>query len=153
MIEKYEQMVIDDRDDLTAGISDLTADAISTVMDMAERCKSYRPIVRNRHEAYGIAAEHLAEINGAVKAIKNDTGTLLGTLSDPNYPALEAVSSICNSTARAAEIILRAAGEMNRTMRNLYSAENSSTEPDPVDEMLTDGDDFEEAEPADGDEE
>lgn len=82
-----------------------------------------------------------------VKSIKNDVGTLLGTLSDPNYPAVEATSSIVNSTTEAAAILLIAAAEMKRTLDNLYLAE-SREDRTPMEDYMDGTGDFEEAEPA-----
>lgn len=151
----YEQMALDTRPLLEAAIADLAEEFISRVGETIQ--EHHRqvalekmispPHVRNRHEAYGIAAEQLAKITGAVKSIKNDTDSLLGTLADPNLPALEATSSICNSTAKAAYVLLTAAAEMRRTMNDLYTAENTGRdEASPMDEWAEAA--FEEAEPA-----
>ena len=128
--ERYEQMKLDTRDDLVKAIERVSKDSIDDILEMIEACGDAPTRVRNRHEAYGIAAEQLAGINRAVKAIKNDTDTLLGTLSNPNHPALEAVSAICNSATAAAGVLLKAAAEMKRTLDNLYYAE---THGDPLD--------------------
>lgn len=151
MREEYEQMEFDTRSDLKRGVAGLTGETISMVQTMITNCGEAPAAVRNRHEAYGIAAEHLASITAIVKSIKNDCGTLLGTLADPNYPAVEATSSIVNSTTEAAAVMLIAAAEMRRTLDNLYMAESQGTERTPLEE-LADGA-FEDAEPADADEE
>ena len=151
MREEYEQMEFDTRSDLKRGVAGLTGETISMVQTMITNCGEAPAAVRNRHEAYGIAAEHLASITAIVKSIKNDCGTLLGTLADPNYPAVEATSSIINSTTEAAAVMLIAAAEMKRTLDNLYMAESQGTERTPLEE-LADGA-FEDAEPADADEE
>lgn len=137
MKEEYEQLALDTRKDLERAVERVTADAIGTIREMAEDCGERPGIVRNRHEAYGIAAEQLAAITRAVKAIKDDTGTLLGTLADPNFPALEATSSIVNSTTEAACIILTAAAQMKRTLDNLYMAENAGDDdPTPMEQWV-----------------
>ncbi len=155
MREPKAQMELDTRPKLQVAIEDLTAKAINDAGKLIQ--EHYRqialedtvapPFVRNRHEAYGIAAEQLAKITGAVKSIKDDTADLLGTLSDPNLPALEATSSICNSTAEAATIIIRAAARMQRTLNDLYTAERTAPEHTPLDDLAEAGN-FEEAEPA-----
>lgn len=159
MSDSYEQMELDTRPKLQAAIEQLTTATVMEVerifkehhRQVAEETMTAPPYVRNRHEAYGIAAEHLAKITSAVKSIKDDTGTLLGTLADPNYPAVEATSSICNSTTTAAYTILVAAAEMRRTLDNLYTAENTGKdEPTPLD-RLAEGE-FQEAESRDPDE-
>lgn len=149
MKQEYEQMELDTRTELTIAVSSLTADAICTVREMIRNCGEAPTAVRNRHEAYGIAAEHLGKISAIVKSIKNDCGTLLGTLADPNYPAVEATSAIVNSTTAAAEIMLIAAAEMKRTLDNLYIAEYSEPDSSPMDNLMS-GSAFEEVEPAAG---
>ena len=75
--------------------------------------------------------------------------TLLGTLGDINRPALEAVSSICNDTLDTAIAAVIMAAEMQRTLSDLYEAENQETHY-PMDDLVsTDGDGFEEAAPLD----
>lgn len=156
MSEKYEQMELDTRTLLQAAIEGLTASAIADTSQLikehhrqvALETMTAPPYVRNRHEAYGIAAEQLEKITGAVKAIKNDTVSLLGTLADPNFNAIEATSSIVNSTVNAAYVMLVAAAEMRRTLDNLYTEENAGRDDLTPMEKLADGA-FQEAEPAD----
>lgn len=151
MKQEYEQMELDTRKELDKVVTQLTDEAIGTVRQMIVNCGEAPLLVRNRHEAYGIASEHYAKISHICKSIKNDVGTLLGTLADPNYPAVEATSSIVNSTASAAAILLIAAAEMKRTLDNLYIAEcYGEPESTPMDNMVNGGSPFEEAEPADG---
>lgn len=155
MSEPNDQMELDTRPKLQVAIEELSVKAIEEAGQLIQ--EHYRqvaletmvvpPHVRNRHEAYGIAAEQLAKITGAVKSIKDDTASLLGTLSDPNLPALDATSSICNSTLAAATIIINAAARMQRTLRDLYTAESSAPEHTPMDDLAEAGE-FEEAEPA-----
>ena len=126
MREEYEQMELDTRRQLDKAIAQLTEDTVKTAGEMITACGEAPTAVRNRHEAFGIAAERLAKIKKAVKAIDGDTSILLGTLPDANYPAIEAVSSICNSTLEAAATMIEAAAEMRRTLRDLYEAENTA---------------------------
>lgn len=155
MKQEYEQMELDTRKELERVVAQLTAETIGTVQQMVLNCGEAPNAVRNRHEAYGIAAEHYAKITTICKSIKNDIGTLLDTLADPNYPAVEATSSIVNSTTAAAAILLIAAAEMKRTLDNLYIAESGVQESTPMDDWMAGSGDFEDAEPADaeGDEE
>jgi len=152
--EPYEQMELDTRPKLQVAIEDLSAKAVSDAGELIQ--EHYRqvavenmvapPLVRNRHEAYGIAAEQLVKINAAVKAIKSDTDRLLGTLADPNFNAVDATSSIVNSITDATGVLIRAAAEMKRTLDDLYTAEmNASPGKTPM-EALADGDGFQEAE-------
>lgn len=156
MSNDYEQMELDTRSALQAAIEDLTAETIASAglliqehhRQAAHATMTAPPYVRNRHEAYGVAAEQLVKITSAVKAIKNDTDTLLGTLADPNFNAIDATSSIVNSTTKAAYVLLVAAAEMKRTLNNLYTAETSGRDDaTPLEELV--GAAFEEAKPAD----
>lgn len=149
MKQEYEQMELDTRKELDKAVTALAGEAIATVRQMIANCGEAPMPVRNRHEAYGIASEHFAKISSICKSIKNDVSTLLGTLADPNYPAVEATSSIVNSTTSAAAILLIAAAEMKRTLDNLYIAESSATESTPMENWAATGSPFEEAEPAD----
>ncbi len=149
MREEYEQLELDTRKQLDKAIYRVAEDAVKDAGDMIRECAEAPTDVRNRHEAYGIAAEYLTKISKAVSSIKGDTVTLLGTLSDPNYPAIEAVSSICNSTLAATATLIKATAEMQRTLRNLYSAENlANSEPTPMEEYAADAALFQDAEPA-----
>lgn len=159
MSETNEQMELDTRPKLQVAIEALSVKAIDDAGELIQ--EHYRqvalesmiapPHVRNRHEAYGIAAEQLAKITGAVKTIKGDTDALLGTLPDPNLPALDATSSICNSTQNAAAILINAAATMQRTLRDLYVSEQSAQEHTPMDELVGAAE-FEEAEPVEAEE-
>lgn len=158
MREEYAQMELDTRTALDAAIEEVAKDSIQTAVGMirehhrlvAQETQTAPPFVRNRHEAYGIAAEQLVKINAAVKAIKNDTDKLLGTLSDPNFNAVEATSSIVNSTTMAAQILINAAAEMRRTLDNLYTAELTAKDLTSPLEALAEAE-FQEAGPADAD--
>lgn len=150
MRPEYEQMELDTRKALDIAIYKVAEDAVATAREMVEASQVAPSMVRNRHEAYGIAAEQYSRIAKAVSAIKADTATLLGTLADPNFPAIEATSSIANSTMEAAATIIKAAAEMKRTLANLYIAETKEPGPTPLEILAEEGggDGFEEAEPA-----
>ena len=136
MRPEYEQMELDTRKALDIAIYKVAEDAVATAREMVEASQVAPSMVRNRLEAYGIAAEQYSRIAKAVSAIKADTATLLGTLADPNFPAIEATSSIANSTMEAAATIIKAAAEMKRQTAVEILAEEGG------------GDGFEEAEPA-----
>lgn len=154
MREEYEQLEFDTRSKLEYALSTVADDSVKTAAEMLQRHyeeavqsgEAVPGFVRNRHEAYGIAAEQMDKISRAVKAIKDDTGTLLGTLADPNLPALEATSSICNSTLGAAAILINAAAKMRRTLTDLYAAERTTPDHTPMDDLVAEGE-FQEAEP------
>ncbi len=154
--EEYEQMVLDTRTDLERAIEAVTEDAIGTALGMieqhiqrvAEKGEAAPGPVRNRHEAFGIAAEQLDKINSSAKRIRSDVDTLRGTLANPNAPAVEATSSIVNSMTEAACVLIRAAAEMKRTLDNLYMAEvTAGSGPTPMEQLASE--DFQEAEDLD----
>lgn len=81
MREEYEQLELDTRRQLDKAIAQLTEDTVKTAGEMITACGEAPTAVRNRHEAFGIAAERLAKIKKAVKAIDGDTSILLWTRS------------------------------------------------------------------------
>lgn len=148
MKEEYEQMELDTRPELEKAISRITADAVSDALDMIERnCEnSYDNLmprkVRNRYEAYGVAAEHMETINGAVKSIKTDVQRLLDTLSSNSLISpVEAISSIVSGMGRATEKLVTAVAVMKRTMNHLYEIEVDTTldSPTPLEELAEQG--------------
>lgn len=156
MKPEYEQLEIDTRPALLKTIVAITNEAVTTVLELtamhneaaAEDGQHVPGPVRNRHEAYGIAAEQMSRINSAVKAIKDDTAKLLGTLSDPARPAVETVSDIHNSTLSAAVVLVTAAAKMKQTMQDLYDAETLEPDTLPIDD-LAESENFQEAETLD----
>lgn len=158
MNDNYEQMELDTRTALDIALETVAKDAIQTTLGMIQEhhrqvaleAQTTPPIVRNRHEAYGIAAEQLVKISTAIKPIKRDTDRLLGTLSDPSFNAVDATSSIVNSTTKAAQVLIAAAAEMQRTLENLYTAElTAENTPSPL-EIMAEPMEFQSADPTDG---
>lgn len=137
MREEYEQLELDTRSNLNKALRTVTNDAIATAQEMilenqrqtALENQTVMPFVRNRHEAFGIAAEQLDKISAAIKPIKNDIAGLLRTLPDSNFSAVEATSAIVNSASEAAFVLICAAAEMKRTLDNLYTVELSEAPP------------------------
>lgn len=123
--QNYQQTEMDLRTNLQQDVDCRVASVIDDTYDML---KDYNPpAVRNRHEAYGIAADNFTRISAKVKSVRNDMDTLLSTLANPNYPAVE----------------------MKRTMNDLYEAERKDETPTPLEQAAAENDGFEEAEPAD----
>lgn len=141
--DQYEQMELDTRRELDIVIDNVALDAITDAQALTQRCGERPTAVRNRHEAYGIAAEHFSRINKAAHSIKADMTKLLGTLSDVNLPAIEAVSDICNSMESAVCVTVKAAAEMKRTLTDLYAAEDDSGEPTPMERLADGGPEYE----------
>ncbi len=158
MKPEYEQLELDTRPALLQAITAVTHEAVDTAREMtrrhneaaAEAGQHIPGPVRNRHEAYGIAAEQMGKINSAVKSISDDTKKLLATLSDPNKTAVEAVSDINNSALEAAVVLITASAVMEQTMQDLYRAETYEPGPTPMEELVASGD-FQEAESLDPD--
>lgn len=155
MTERYEQMEIDTRSDFQRAIEELAADAVSEAHKLVKvSCESSSEAimpgrVRNRYEAYRIAAEQMIRVNLATKMVKKDVDGLLETLTDTRRSAVEATSSIYNSATAAAGILIQAAAIIKKTMDSLYLEESAfSPKPTPLEEYL-DGQDFQEAEPTD----
>lgn len=97
--QNYQQTEMDLRTNLQQDVDCRVASVIDDTYDML---KDYNPpAVRNRHEAYGIAADNFTRISAKVKSVRNDMDTLLSTLANPNYPAVEAVSSLHKPGQRA----------------------------------------------------
>lgn len=123
--QNYQQTEMDLRTNLQQDVDCRVASVIDDTYDML---KDYNPpAVRNRHEAYGIAADNFTRISAKVKSVRNDMDTLLSTLANPNYPAVEAVSSLHN---RVSELI--SLSKMKRTMNDLYEAERKDDTPHPA---------------------
>lgn len=154
-MERYEQMELDTRSDFQRAITELATDAVDNAHDLVKvsvesSSEAIMPNrVRNRYEAYGIAAEQMIRVSLATKMVKKDVDGLLETLTNPNASAVEATSSIYNSATAAAGTLIQAAAIIKRTMDNLYMEESSfNARPTPLEEYM-DNQDFQEAEPVD----
>lgn len=143
--DEYEQLELDTRSDLEKALSDLTIETVDDALALVQKncdtsADNIMPqTVRNRYEAYGVAAEQTVNISAATKAIKGDLATLLNTLPDPNKSAVEATGSIYNTMIRAAEKIIQAAAIMKRTMNHLYMVESEiANRPTPLEGLEQD---------------
>lgn len=143
--EKWEQMELDTRGALEIVLDALSADTVNEAQKLIALCKEAPPIIRNRHEAYGHAAQWCSKAAGAVASIKKDTQGLLANLSLPEKSPLEAVSDIANSTLDAAGVLIHAAAEMKRILADLYITEDREASPLPMEELADSGEGFEEA--------
>lgn len=99
--------------------------------------------VKNRHEGYGILAEHFVLINGAMKDVKNGMANLLRVLPVDDYKAADAVSSIDNSLAELIKAATRMSAEAKRIADDLFNS--ASTEKTPMEEYMEEAGGFEEA--------
>lgn len=152
----FEQMELDTRPQLFVALQDLTEESVREALGMVQEnlrrtaatVGSTPAKVRNRHEAYGIAAEQYTRISKAVNTIKGSISNLLSTLGDPNHNAVEATSDIVNSTTDAAAVLIHAAAEMRRALDDLYTAEYTDPGPTPLEEMAAAN--FQDADPVEG---
>ena len=158
---EYEQLMFDTRDELEKAISDLTAEAIERAFTLIEKNSDVSDdnlmpkIVRNKFEAYGIAADQAASIDANVKMIKKDVQGLLDILPDPKKSAVEAAGSIFNSITIAARRLIKAAAIAKRTMNHLYTVESGRVTPLEAFAASEDDDEeteYQEAEPLGADE-
>ena len=151
MNDKWEQMELDTRDELNHALDLLTAETVGTAQEFIARCGEAPPMVRNRHEAYGHAAEWLGKSAHAVGMVKKDVAELLLNLGHPEQSPMEPVNSIVNSVADAAGVLIRAAAEMKRVMSDLYVSEELEPERTPMDDFMDGNPDFQEAGERSGD--
>ena len=144
-----EQTEMDLRTNLQIDVDLRVASAVDDTYDLL---RGYDPpAVHNRHEAYGIAADNFTRIRSNVKSINSGMDTLLSTLANPNYPAVEAVSALHNRVTELISTAIVMAAEMKRTMNDLYDAERNDPDPTPLEAAAAENAAFEEAEPADAD--
>ena len=123
-----EQLQLDTRSEMAMQVDNEASVAIDSVTELIKAYGYRKAPVRNRHEAYGVAAEHYSAIAGTTKMIKHDLEDLLGTLSQPSLNAVEAISAIGNSVRKAVIVTLYAAAEMRLTLEGLFDAENHDSE-------------------------
>ena len=126
-MEKTEQLQLDTRSDLEVAIQREGYDAIKEIKRMIVRCPEVKSTAKNRHEAYGVAADCYVQIEKLHKELKNDLGSLLATLSDPKYNAVEAMSVITNDTAKLALIAMTAAATTALVLDDLFNNDNTQT--------------------------
>lgn len=145
--QNYQQTEMDLRTNLQQDVDCRVASVIDDTYDML---KDYNPpAVRNRHEAYGIAADNFTRISAKVKSVRNDMDTLLSTLANPNYPAVEAVSSLHNRVSELISLSIVMAAEMEAHHERPLRSRAQRRHPTPLEQAAAENDGFEEAEPAD----
>ena len=142
----YEQLHLDTRSELEVAITDAANDAIREIRQMIAGCPEAKSTVRNRHEAYGVAAENYARIADLTKQLKNDCADLLTALPDPNFNAVEPASVIANDTAKLAMFAMQAAATLSLTLDSLYLCENENRQPS-LEDTTTSAETFSDAEP------
>lgn len=101
--------------------------------------------VKNRHEGYGISAEHYIIMQKAFKSVKTDMDDFLKLLPVEDKNALNTVSSLYNSAIDMGVAAMEFAAQCKRILADLYDKEKSPLE-QYIDEMESDTKDFEDVE-------
>lgn len=101
--------------------------------------------VKNRHEGYGISAEHYIIMQKAFKSVKTDMDDFLKLLPVEDKNALNTVSSLYNSAIDMGVAAMEFAAQCKRILADLYDKEKSPLE-QYMDEMESDTKDFEDVE-------
>lgn len=101
--------------------------------------------VKNRHEGYGISAEHYIIMQKAFKSVKTDMDDFLKLLPVEDKNALNTVSSLYNSAIDMGVAAMEFAAQCKRILADLYDKEKSPIE-QYIDEMESDTEDFEDVE-------
>lgn len=101
--------------------------------------------VKNRHEGYGISAEHYIIMQKAFKSVKADMDDFLKLLPVEDKNALNTVSSLYNSAIDMGVAAMEFAAQCKRILADLYDKEKSPLE-QYIDEMESGEEDFEDVE-------
>ena len=84
--------------------------------------------VKNRHEGYGISAEHYIIMQKAFKSVKTDMDDFLKLLPVEDKNALNTVSSLYNSAIDMGVAAMEFAAQCKRILADLYDKEKSPLE-------------------------
>lgn len=101
--------------------------------------------VKNRHEGYGISAEHYIIMQKAFRSVKTDMDDFLKLLPVEDKNALNTVSSLYNSAIDMGVVAMEFAAQCKRILADLYDKEKSPLE-QYIDEMESGAEDFEDVE-------
>lgn len=126
-MENTEQLQLDTRSGLEVAIQNVGYAAIKEIKRMIVDCPEFKSTAKNRHEAYGVAADHYSQIEKLHKELKNDLGSLLATLSDPKYNAVEAMAAITNDTAKLAMVVMTTAATAALVLDDLFNNDNTQS--------------------------
>ena len=90
-------------------------------------------IVRNRHEGYGISAEHYITLQKANKSVKTDMDNFLKLLPAEERNALNVIGSLYNSAIDTGVEAMKLAAQCKRILADLYDKERDIT---PIEEYM-----------------
>lgn len=145
MKKEYSQMEIDTRSALEVATDVVVVGAIDEVLSAIDKnCEASNDNImpreiRNRYEAYGVAAEQLDEINSSVKKIKEAVSGLLSMLGNNNLSAVDAAGNVYEAIGAAAALLVKSAAITKRVTNHLYNAEtNQLTEATPLESWADD---------------
>lgn len=126
----YEQMEFDCRLDSERNLED----NIATVLAFAyNQLKDSNPKqVESRHEGYGLLVETYCDVQKALKAVGEGMKNYQKILPCANTNAIEAASSIRNSSAEAVTKIVMMEAQAERVMNDMYKI--AGEEPTPLED-------------------
>ena len=114
----YEQMEMDftlQRDrDLKGNVG------ICVDFDHHEIMADMPAAVRNRHEGYGIAAEHFAKLQACMKMANGDMQTYLRLIPNGESGCIQTAGTLYNSALEVAAAAIRLASQAKRIISDLY---------------------------------
>lgn len=143
--KQYTQMTASANGELAMELHEITQEAITQAMNRIAFSEPGPSAIHNRHEAYGVAAEHYSKMMAVTKSIGKDLDGLLSTLPRPEYSAVEAMSSVVNGTLALANAAIEAAAQFQRTLSDLYDVEEQGHEEPAEYEQASLDDSFDEA--------
>ena len=118
---------------------------ISVVIEFAHKQLEHKVgnnFVKNRHEGYGLLAEHFSVLNRLLKDVNNGMSMLLKTLSIDDFKAIDAIASIDNTLMSVVCGAVQMAAEARRINDDLYH--NAPLESTPLEDYMAENDGFEE---------
>lgn len=106
--------------------------------------------VRNKHEAYGVASQHIAELQKYDKNTKTDLNSLMTLLPIENCSAMQvidALNTIYSTCVAIGQKAMLTGAIMQHMIKDFYiQAQEDNEEPNPLESLADDNEDFEEVE-------
>ena len=128
------------RDDLKENMQEVANRTLEQIQE-----KTVLSEVKNRHEGYGISAEHYIIMQKAFKSVKTDMDDFLKLLPVEDKNALNTVSSLYNSAIDMGVVAMEFAAQCKRILADLYDKEKSPLE-QYMDEMESEAEDYDDVE-------
>ena len=106
--------------------------------------------VRNKHEAYGVASQHIAELQKYDKNTKTDLNSLMTLLPIENCSAMQvidALNTIYSTCVAIGQKAMLTGAIMQHMIKDFYiQAQEDNEEPNPLESLADDNEDYEEVE-------